>query len=518
MQQNYEYYYQSQFQSPNHPSAPPVPSSYCSSDYSSYENHNHVPSPGSYHDQFQTPPNYDPSLNFGYERTNKLVFDDYGRPINLQVGPGPVPGSSGKASPEMETQADGKSGVQKFRVMMLAEGGNQSDINVTCQIGLEGVRMLDPASGRTLKIYPLDTVTRWEVLDSSVFVFSAKSSIDVQPRCIRLKSNSYTTNAILDALTAATVQTIFVVEDAYLLDLLSHLWNVYQKVRVITGLMHIEDDSGQLRVQLKEMGGKHLFSDSSKVSDQSTEKKKRIADWMKLVKPINEEKVHWVPDEAVSKCMACSNDFSAFARKHHCRNCGNIFCDKCTQGRIALTTDEEAQPVRVCDQCMAEVTQRLSNAREPSEKIVGTQNDGDLAKKLQPCSVDTERDVVLGECGGGYSTNCPVMVLVMTYYECITNSEELHHQTLFWKTLLKDHIAPKHGGEHAIETHEEIERSRRPSSGLNSDRSDKQMREVACPTCTVHLQVPVPTSGSETIECSVCQYPFLLVQEFEFDK
>ncbi|KAL5660762.1 hypothetical protein ACJX0J_027887, partial [Zea mays] len=37
---------------------------------------------------------------------------------------------------------------------------------------------------------------------------------------------------------------------------------------------------------------------------------------------------------------------------HHCRNCGDIFCDKCTQGRIPLTTDADAQPVRVCDRRM----------------------------------------------------------------------------------------------------------------------------------------------------------------------
>ncbi|KAK9113675.1 hypothetical protein Syun_020472 [Stephania yunnanensis] len=38
--------------------------------------------------------------------------------------------------------------------------------------------------------------------------------------------------------------------------------------------------------------------------------------------------------------------------EHHCRNCGDIFCDKCTHGRIALTADENAQPVRVCDKYM----------------------------------------------------------------------------------------------------------------------------------------------------------------------
>ena len=38
--------------------------------------------------------------------------------------------------------------------------------------------------------------------------------------------------------------------------------------------------------------------------------------------------------------------------QHHCRNCGDIFCDKCTRGRIALTSDEDALQVRVCDRCM----------------------------------------------------------------------------------------------------------------------------------------------------------------------
>lgn len=40
-----------------------------------------------------------------------------------------------------------------------------------------------------------------------------------------------------------------------------------------------------------------------------------------------------------------------FCFQHHCRNCGDIFCDKCTQGRTALTADENAPVVRVCDRC-----------------------------------------------------------------------------------------------------------------------------------------------------------------------
>ncbi|CAL9145557.1 unnamed protein product [Musa hybrid cultivar] len=86
-------------------------------------------------------------------------------------------------------------------------------------------------------------------------------------------------------------------------------------------------------------------ADASKVSDQSAERKKSLVDWMNLIKPANGEKDHWVPDEAVSKCTSCGSDFGAFNRRHHCRNCSDIFCDKCTKGRIALTAEENAQQV-----------------------------------------------------------------------------------------------------------------------------------------------------------------------------
>ncbi|KAM7516111.1 hypothetical protein LguiA_005694 [Lonicera macranthoides] len=341
----------------------------------------------------------------GSERTQSgsgLAFDDYGRPINHSLAAKDKHGSGTlgkifKAAPKAEREEDVKSGVQKFRVKLLSEGGER-DMDILCQVGLDGIQILDPETTRTLKIYPLETVTRWEVLDSHIFAFWTKSSIDIEPRRVRLKSNSYSTNNILDTVAAATFQ-------------------------------------------LKEMGGSSNPSDPPEVSEQPFDKKKGFGDWVNLIKPGNEEKDHWVPDEAVTKCKPCGADFGAFVRRHHCRNCGEIFCDKCTQGRITLTADENAQPVRVCDQCMAEVTQRLFNVKEAAVKVSGLQRHEDLARKLQ----------------------------------------------------------------------EEMEKNRKASPGLKSSGSDhKRMREVECPTCTIHLQVQVPEFGSETIECSVCQHPFLV--------
>lgn len=43
-------------------------------------------------------------------------------------------------------------------------------------------------------------------------------------------------------------------------------------------------------------------------------------------------------DEAV-KCMACDEIFNMVVRKHHCRKCGALFCDKCCQNRLLIPKD-----------------------------------------------------------------------------------------------------------------------------------------------------------------------------------
>ena len=45
---------------------------------------------------------------------------------------------------------------------------------------------------------------------------------------------------------------------------------------------------------------------------------------------------HWVPDEERTSCRTCGETFTLFLRKHHCRKCGEIFCQKCSSRRIPL--------------------------------------------------------------------------------------------------------------------------------------------------------------------------------------
>ncbi|XP_075106449.1 uncharacterized protein LOC107831249 [Nicotiana tabacum] len=57
---------------------------------------------------------------------------------------------------------------------------------------------------------------------------------------------------------------------------------------------------------------------------------------------------NWVVD--ASHCQGCSSQFTFLNRKHHCRRCGGIFCNSCTQQRMVLRGQGDS-PVRICEPC-----------------------------------------------------------------------------------------------------------------------------------------------------------------------
>ncbi|CAF2769712.1 unnamed protein product [Rotaria sp. Silwood2] len=57
----------------------------------------------------------------------------------------------------------------------------------------------------------------------------------------------------------------------------------------------------------------------------------------------------WMKDEDVKECCQCKKEFSSLRRKHHCRNCGQIFCETCASTKLPLPSSNK--PVRVCDIC-----------------------------------------------------------------------------------------------------------------------------------------------------------------------
>ncbi|KAJ0392951.1 hypothetical protein P43SY_005971 [Pythium insidiosum] len=48
--------------------------------------------------------------------------------------------------------------------------------------------------------------------------------------------------------------------------------------------------------------------------------------------------VAWVPDSLAERCYKCHAAFTLMLRRHHCRRCGNVFCDACSQSRLPLVS------------------------------------------------------------------------------------------------------------------------------------------------------------------------------------
>ncbi|KAF0686522.1 Aste57867_21709 [Aphanomyces stellatus] len=53
----------------------------------------------------------------------------------------------------------------------------------------------------------------------------------------------------------------------------------------------------------------------------------------------------WVQDDAVYACFKCHAPFTLVTRKHHCRACGRIFCNACSNQRLVIPGDYESTPV-----------------------------------------------------------------------------------------------------------------------------------------------------------------------------
>lgn len=59
----------------------------------------------------------------------------------------------------------------------------------------------------------------------------------------------------------------------------------------------------------------------------------------------------WIPDIEAPRCMSCKANFTVVKRRHHCRNCGKVFCSRCSSNSVPLPKFGHVKPVRVCNKC-----------------------------------------------------------------------------------------------------------------------------------------------------------------------
>lgn len=68
--------------------------------------------------------------------------------------------------------------------------------------------------------------------------------------------------------------------------------------------------------------------------------------------------VRWKDDDDVANCPNCNILFTVTVRKHHCRHCGGIFCEKCLSKTVH--SGPRRKLARVCDMCHTLLTPNIA--------------------------------------------------------------------------------------------------------------------------------------------------------------
>ncbi|XP_061459424.1 myotubularin-related protein 3 isoform X6 [Rhineura floridana] len=74
------------------------------------------------------------------------------------------------------------------------------------------------------------------------------------------------------------------------------------------------------------------------------------ASWEQVDKQ-DTEVTRWLPDHLAAHCYGCDSAFWLVSRKHHCRNCGNVFCSSCCNQKVPVPSQQLFEPSRVCKSC-----------------------------------------------------------------------------------------------------------------------------------------------------------------------
>ncbi|KAG5190220.1 hypothetical protein JKP88DRAFT_152975, partial [Tribonema minus] len=62
-------------------------------------------------------------------------------------------------------------------------------------------------------------------------------------------------------------------------------------------------------------------------------------------------KLYWMPDKICRVCYECGAPFTMFRRRHHCRVCGQVFCQNCSGYSVDGKDFGIAGSIRTCRMC-----------------------------------------------------------------------------------------------------------------------------------------------------------------------
>ncbi|KAJ8938584.1 hypothetical protein NQ318_013638 [Aromia moschata] len=142
----------------------------------------------------------------------------------------------------------------------------------------------------------------------------------------------------------------------------------------------------------KVLDGVTMFSDV--IASVGSQPKKVISDWAAdKIAPS-----YWRPNHEIKECYKCKTPFPAAAKKHHCRACGEGFCEACSSKRQPVPSRGWYSDVRVCDDCHREEPPSVANAADGSEnraRLIGETFVNSIS--AVKCVLDIPREFIKGD-------------------------------------------------------------------------------------------------------------------------
>lgn len=183
------------------------------------------------------------------------------------------------------------------------------------------------------------------------------------------------------------------------------------------------------------------------------------------------EKSEWQPDQAAVECHNCASPFTLFKRRHHCRFCGLVVCDNCSQRRLAAP-DEPKVGLRACTQCYRAAVGGGLSPRGASVPTTATTPPTPTATTSTPTAT-TERE-----------TSPPTTVTADSFSTAVQHHRDPQEKPSLQTTAaqLQPHTLPNEGNKTSDTTTTTTIASPPVASTMNGDGDEKNKKKNETPS------------------------------------
>lgn len=101
-----------------------------------------------------------------------------------------------------------------------------------------------------------------------------------------------------------------------------------------------------------------------------------------------QSKQFWMPDRYCKVCYGCEEPFTMYRRRHHCRMCGQIFCNTCSSYAIDGSIFNSPGLVRACRDCFEQAGEHAVNELKVAKKRIGDKTTADNVTQLRELNTE----------------------------------------------------------------------------------------------------------------------------------